>query len=155
MLLLSVLVVGWPWTAEHPPSHSWKENWKESWKTVGKDKNTLIGEAKLYLEQCKIHSLLPTRRKMVSHFQESQPSAQMMVTCEEKSHNRECLFLLISLSFLLLSVTLYGLEYPSGQLGSDVPAMSLPSPLPTSASSLGRQHETLRKPKWLSGTVQQ
>ena len=78
-----------------------------------------------------VYSLLSTGRKVFSHFLESRASACLAVTWEDKCHNHEHPFFLC-----LLHVMLYGMEYPSMQLGSAVLAVSPPSSLPTTHSQL-------------------
>jgi len=51
-----------------------------------------------------------------------------MLTWEDKRHHFDCLplFLLLPPQLYMLSMTSYGMEYPFGQLGSAVPAVSPP-----------------------------
>ncbi|KAF1507314.1 Collagen type IV alpha-3-binding protein, partial [Megadyptes antipodes antipodes] len=70
-----------------------------------------------------IHSLLPIGRQVFSHLQESRAPSCIRVTWEDKHRDSKCSPLPpSSLSFLLLSMMSYGVEYPFGQLGSAVPA---------------------------------
>lgn len=66
----------------------------------------------------------PINRQAFSHLQKSRASLQVLVTWEEKHRT----FLPSFFSQLyMLSTTSYGLEYPCGQLGSAVSAVSPPS----------------------------
>lgn len=87
-----------------------------------------------------VYSLLSTGRKVFSHFLESRASACLAVTWEDKCHNHEHPFFLC-----LLHVMLYGMEYPSMQLGSAVLAVSLPCSLFKPSSLLAGQWELLTK----------
>ena len=67
----------------------------------------------------------------VFRLQESRAPSRLTVTWEDKCHNAEHPPFLLLPPVLLLSVTSYGPEYPLGQLGSAVPALSPPNSLCT------------------------
>lgn len=88
-------------------------------------------------------SLLPSVRKVFSHFLESRASACARVAWEDECHNHEHPFFLF-----LLHTMLYYMECPSMQLGSAVLAVSPFSPLPTAnsqteVSRIGKKEPTL------------
>jgi len=92
-----------------------------------------------------IHSLLPIGRQVFSQLQESRASSCVTVTWEDKMPYLN----VPPLSFFfpqlyMLSMMSYGMEYPFGQLGSAVLAVSPPNFLCT------WQHEKLKSPGLLS-----
>jgi len=95
-----------------------------------------------------IQSLLPMGRQVYSHLQESRALSRVMITWEDKRHHSKSLpFLLLSPPLLyMLSMTPYGMEYPFGQLGSAVLAVSPPSFLCTSSLLTGRVVQEAEKP---------
>ena len=105
-------------------------------KLMGWDKDSLIGKAKaahVSEEKQRINSPLPMGRQGFSHPQESRAPSPVTVTWEDKHHNAECPPLPSSSPAYVLSVVSYGMEYPFGQLGSAVLAVSPPnSPCPSS-----------------------
>ena len=98
-------------------------------KLGGWDKDNLIGKAEVThanKANQRIHSLVLTGRQVFSHLQESRAPSCIMVTREDKHHNSEHPQLpSSSLSFICRAWCLNGVEYPFGQWGSAVLAVSL------------------------------
>ena len=98
----------------------------------------------------RINSLLPIGRQVFSHLQESRAPSRVTVTWEDKHHHSERPPIPSSSpSFLLLSMTSYGMGYPFGQLGSAVPAVSPPNLLPTPSLLTGRAEQQKEKASML------
>ena len=124
-------------------------------KLIHWDKDSLIGKAKAVSTskaKQEIDSPLPMGRQVFSHLQESRAPSHVTVTWEETNAitpNVPPSFFFPQL--YMLSMTSYGLEYPCGQLGSAVPAVSPPNFLCTPsllAGGVGWEAEkalTLRK----------
>lgn len=63
---------------------------------VGEDKNSLLGKAKLYVQEHRNKECIcsvPMGRQMFSHSQESRAPSHIMVTWEDTHHNSEHLAL--------------------------------------------------------------
>ena len=102
-------------------------------KPVGWDKDGSIGKAEaVHTSKAKwgIRSLLPTSRQVFSHLQESRAPSWVNGDLGGQMPSLQTSPLPPSSpSFILLSIVLYGTEYPFGQLGSAVPAVPPPSSL--------------------------
>ena len=75
---------------------------------------------------------------MFGHFPGSRVSVRVVVAPEDKRHNNECPSSSCLLAFIA-EQTSYGMEYPFGQFGSAVLAMSPPKILPTPSLLVGGQ----------------
>jgi len=118
-------------------------------KLLGSDKDNSISKAKVpCISKAKegIHSLLPISRQVFSHLQESRAPPHVKVTWENKHHHSKCPHFLLLAQVYVLSMTSYGMEYPFGQLGKAVPAVSPPSFLCPPACSLVGACEKQKRP---------
>ena len=109
----------------------------------------LRGQSKSHVcKQAKqrIHSLLPIFRQVFSQLQESRAPSCVMVTWEDKLYHSERPPSFFFPQLYMLSMMSYGMEYPFGQLGSAVPAVSPPNFLCTPASSLAGWGEKQKRP---------
>lgn len=120
-----------------PSFAGWGQNIRKARRLVDQDNDRLIRKAKAAQEtkaEKAILSVLPISRQMSSYFLESWASPCIRVAWEDKDHNHKLpLFLLLSLRFLLPSMTAYSIEYPFGQCGTAVSNKSPPNPLPTTS----------------------
>lgn len=142
--------MGWPQpaaklhTAAHSlPTFQWDggQNWKsKSWKLMGKDKNSLIGEAKLHAQAMQNKEFIhyfPSAGRCLDTFLESRASACAMVTWEDKCHNHKHSPFLLSPSFYCsLCMRSYGMGYLFGQL-----SQLCPFPIPPACSGWRQSRE--------------
>lgn len=93
---------------------------------MGQEKNSLISEV--------THA--KKARQVFSYFQENWTSSRISVTWDDKCHNLNVPSFFVP--SLLLNVMSCGMEYPFGQYGSVVLAVSPPHLLPTSNPLTGK-----------------
>jgi len=84
-----------------------------------------------------IHSPLPIGRQVFSHLQKSHAPSHLTVTWGDKGHHSEHPLIPPSPSFILLSTTSYGMDYPVVQVRSAVSAVFPPNFLCTSSLLTG------------------
>ena len=105
----------------------WGENRRKAKRLMDQDNNSLIRKTKAVCSsKAKRESqwLLPISRQMSSQCLQSRALAHVMVAWEDKHHNPKCALPPLFPELLLLSMMLHGIQYPFGQFGSAVSAVS-------------------------------